>query len=82
MSERDIEGNVLAVVGALETIAGRPTNDEKAKAEDVLKRAATSLLTNFLVDAHRIADALEIIARGQETTAQHLANLEMSLRPK
>ena len=52
-SERDIMGDMTIVVGMIGN-RGEPDNDEKA--------AVCRLLETFLIDIHRIADALEIMA--------------------
>jgi hypothetical protein len=51
MTEDDIRGHVLALVGAL-------SDDDKATATEV----GVALLTQVLVDLNRIADALEYMA--------------------
>lgn len=51
MNERDIRGNVMALVGAV------ATKDEKTALQ-----AGMELATQFLVDVNRIANALEVLA--------------------
>lgn len=72
-TERDIEGNVLALVGAV--IAGQKSSDAAMRERDDNKRetlrmqnkqneevaisSAVMLVTTLLCDIHRIADALD-----------------------
>lgn len=54
MSERDIEGDMTIVAGAIDK-DGPPSKEEK--------RAIVRLLAGFATDFHRIANALEMSAR-------------------
>jgi hypothetical protein len=56
MTEADIEGSVFELVDAI-----------KNKEEEVLVNAGLRLLTVVLVDLHRVAEALELLA----TTEAH-----------
>lgn len=79
-SEREIAGNILALVGAYKAdselvamIGLKPDRDklhklisERAENQRVMETAALELATTVLTDLHRIADALEMLATSDQ----------------
>jgi hypothetical protein len=63
MTERDISGNVAALTTALASYMPPPGTEDYKEQDAVVLTTAGTLLSQFLVDQHRIAEALEALAR-------------------